>query len=70
MPATNEATSKRITALRQTKIRASADIHSFIRFGFGVGISLGYRTFMFEDKVYFRRDSIIEALNRLEAGAF
>jgi len=27
----------------------------------------GYRTFVFCDKVYFRRDSITEALNRLEA---
>jgi len=32
-------------------------------------LRLGYRTFVFCDKVYFRRDSIIEALNRLEAGA-
>jgi len=32
-------------------------------------IGLGYRTFMFGDKVCFRRDSIIEALNLLEAVA-
>jgi len=32
-------------------------------------IGLGYRTFMFGDKVCFRRDSIIEALNLLKAVA-
>ena len=32
-------------------------------------IELGYRTFMFGDKVCFRQDSIIEALNLLEAVA-
>jgi pyruvate kinase len=32
-------------------------------------IGLGYRTFMFGDKVCFRRDSILEALNLLEAVA-
>ncbi|MBN2390038.1 MAG: hypothetical protein JXR84_04920 [Anaerolineae bacterium] len=51
-------------SLAYQPIPESADIGDV---GFLIG--LGYRTFMFGDKVCFRRDSIIEALNLLEAVA-